>query len=206
MEEIIDFEKLIVMPEVNYVATFDPSTGNVLAVGPTYAFTDKDYQVPVDQETAELIIEGTIRISSCFVDVAGGTFEIAEVKAVTKLDDVLHRIVETTWTQIDKPDIFVCYDKEQESLTFELTEEFYGTKKLLEKFQPVAQRKVIWSGDTEMNFLITEYNDPNILYSMISITVADLVGQKKVLTDVKLPEKFSIYTRRIFKNYVLEVL
>ena len=54
-----------------------------------------------------------------------------------------------------------------------------------------------------MKLLITDYNDPNVLYTMITLTVADLVEQKKIFENIELPERFSIYTRRIFKNYVL---
>jgi hypothetical protein len=85
----------------------------------------------------------------------------------------------------------------------ELTEEFYGTKKVPKKYHPISKRKVIWSGETAMSFLITDYNDPNILYKMVSLTVSDLVEKKKIFQDIELPDRFSIYTRRIFKNYVL---
>ena len=54
-----------------------------------------------------------------------------------------------------------------------------------------------------MSFLITDYNDPNILYKMVSLTVSDLVEKKKIFKDIELPDRFSVYTRRIFKNYVL---
>jgi hypothetical protein len=206
MEEIIDFEEFlrnIKLPEVSYVAVFDPETGEVKSVGPSHAFENKPYKIPLDKETAELIIEGKIRINSCFVDITGNTLEIAEIKSVFKIDDVLHRVVETKWAEFDKADIYITYDKSQNTLTVELTEEFHGTKKLADKFQPVNKRKVIWSGDTTMKLLITDYNDPNVLYTMITLTVADLVEQKKVFENIELPERFSIYTRRIFKNYVL---
>jgi hypothetical protein len=55
-----------------------------------------------------------------------------------------------------------------------------------------------------MNFLITEYNDPNILYEMISLTVSDLVGKTKIIKNLTLPDRYSIYSRRVFKNYVVE--
>ena len=97
------------------------------------------------------------------------------------------------------------YDIKKKTLKFQLTEEFYGTKKMPEKYQPVIKRNVLWSGETEMNFLITEYNDPNILFKMISFKVSELVGKTKIFKNITCPERFSIYTRRIFKNYILEI-
>lgn len=209
MEEMIELDELIKsikLPELTYSATFDPKTGVVLSVGPSYLFEDNPHKISLDKETAEQIIEGNIKITSCFVDINGGNLEIAEVQSVYKIDDVLHRIIEKKWSDITKPDIFLSYNSSKKTLTVELTEEFYGTKKVPKKYHPISKRKVIWSGETRMNFLITDYNDPNILYKMVSLTVSDLVGKKKVIKDLDLPERFSVYTRRIFKNYILDDL
>lgn len=207
MEEIIDFDQWIenyTPPEITYFAVFNPDTGQVTSVGPSYAFTDIKHKIPIDLEIAEMILEGKIKIHSCVVDIQAGTLEIAEVKSVFKIDDVLHRIISKEWTEIEKPDIYITYDRSKKSMKFELTEEFSGTYKLAEKFQPVKARKIHWDGDTVMNFLVTEYNDPNILNKMISFKISDLIGQAKIIRSLDLPEKFSVYTRRVFKNYLIE--
>jgi hypothetical protein len=208
MEEIIDIDDYIIklsqtLSELTYSATFNPKTGAVISVGPSHIFINEENKIPLDKETAEQIIEGNIKVNSCFVDITGGKLEIAEIQSVYKIDDVLHRIIEKKWSDIIKPEIFLSYNKTKKTLTVELTEEFYGTKKVPKKYHPISKRKVIWSGETAMSFLITDYNDPNILYKMVSLTVADLVEKKKVFQDIELPDRFSIYTRRIFKNYVL---
>lgn len=209
MEEIINVDamlaELIIVPPT-YIAVFNPETGEVISVGPETAFEDQEHKIPLDKEIAESIIDGKIRISSCFVDMTGSTLEIAEEKSVFKIDDVLHRIVETQWSDIEKPEIYLEYNRIAQTLTIELTEEFYGTRIMPDKFQPVAKRKVIWGGDTVINLLITDYNDPNLLYRMLSLTVSELVDNKKIFTHLELPNRFSIYTRRIFKNYILEVI
>jgi len=207
MEEIIDFEKILgelEFPKLTYVAIFNPDTGEVTSVGPAYTFPNVENKVDIDQSTAELIIEGKIRLNSCFIDMRENKLEIAEIKSMFKIDDVLHRIVEARWSNIERPDVFIEYNRKTKTLKIQLTEEFYGTKKVPKKFHPIAKRKVIWDGDTEMNFLITEYNDPNILYKMVSIKVSDLVGKTKTISDLKLPERYSVYTRRLFKNYIIE--
>jgi hypothetical protein len=40
---------------------------------------------------------------------------------------------------------------------------------------------------------------------MIPVKVIDLIGKAKVLENLDVPPKFSIYTRRLFKNYTLEI-
>ena len=68
------------------------------------------------------------------------------------------------------------------------------------------KRAVKWDGDTEIHFLMTDYNDPNVLYKMLSFKISDLIGNSKIYKNFELPLNFSIYTRRVFKNYVLEIL
>jgi hypothetical protein len=64
-------------------------------------------------------------------------------------------------------------------------------------------KNIIWDGDTEMIFLVTDYNDPNVLMQMISIRVGDITENTKSF-NIELPNKFSVYTRRIFDKYIFE--
>jgi hypothetical protein len=206
MEKLMDFDewaKNYKPQQPEYVAVFDPETGFVSSVGPAHAFESEQYKLPIDQEIAESIIEGKIKISSCVVDPRSSQFEIVEMKNIFKIDDVLHRIISKEWSDIEKPDLYLTYDSVSQTLTIELSEEFGGSKKLPEKFQPVKVRKTIWAGDTEMNFLITDYNDPNLLYEMISVKINELLGNSKVFENIKY-ENFSVYTRRLFKHCVIE--
>ena len=161
------------------MATYDPNTGSVVSVGPSYAFEQETYKLNIDSETALLILEGKIQITSCFVEPDGDTMEISEVRSAIKIDDVLHRIISSEFTEV-APDVLLTYNGD---LTICLSEEYNG------------KRKVRWDGNTDMNFLITDYNDPNIVYNMFTI---------KVITNLNIPGKFSVYTRRLFKNYVIE--
>jgi len=207
MEEELNIDKWLInnpAPVIEYAMVYDPESGQGLSIGPSHAFESEKYKIPVDSEKAELIIEGKIRLSSCFVDFRNNSLEITEVKNIFKIDDVLHRVISRQWTEIDRPDIYITYDKAKCTMKFELTEEFNGTKKMPKKYQPVSKRKVLWDGETVMNFLITEYNDPNILYSMLAIKISDLSGKSKTIKNLELPDKFSLYTRRVFKNYIIE--
>jgi len=68
---------------------------------------------------------------------------------------------------------------------------------------PVKQRNIVWDGDTTLNFFITDYNDPNLLFQIIYVKIKDLVGKAHVIKNIDY-ETFSVYTRRLFKNYVIQ--
>jgi hypothetical protein len=203
MEEVMDFDEWYanyVPPEVQYVAVFDPLTGKVLTVGPAAAFESETNKVSIDNEVAERIINADIHIEHCLVDINSNELEIAEVKTLVKIDDVLHRIALAKYTTIRNPDIYLLYESKDKTLTVTLSEEFGGTQ-IPET--PVKQRKIVWDGDTEMDFLITEYNDPNLIFEMFSVKINDLIGKPVVIENIDY-EKFSVYTRRLFKKYVIE--
>ena len=209
MEEVIDFDSWIKdhkPEEPRYMVTYHPETGSVTSVGPDYAFEKERYKLYIDTEIAELLINGKIQVSSCFVDHTTSEFTVTEVKSVFKIDDVLHRIVEKQWSELERFEVYLTFDQLTKELTVELSEEYRGTKQLPEKFQPVAKRRIVWDGDVEMNFLLTDYNDPNFLYTMLSVKVADLIEQKKVFENIEVPPRFSVYTRRLFKNYIIEII
>jgi hypothetical protein len=113
---------------------------------------------------------------------------------------VLHRIVSSEYTDITQPDIFLTYTAKTKTLKIQLSQEFGGTKKHQINLKP---RNVVWDGNTVMDFLITEYNDPNGIYQMFSIKINELIGKNKIIKNLNY-DTFSVYTRRLFKNYVIE--
>lgn len=202
-KEMIDFDEWLAnfKPEpMTYVAVFDPETGAVKSVGPSHAFREEKNKITLDQETAEAIINCEIMIHKCFVDLESETLEIAETKSIFKIDDVLHRIISTKYSNIDRPDVYLTYTAKTKTLKIQLSEELGGTKRVKGE---AKKRRVVWDGETTMDFLITEYNDPNLIFEMFSVKINDLIGKTKTVKDIDY-EKFSVYTRRLFKNYVIE--
>jgi hypothetical protein len=203
MEKMIDFDQWYLdwkPPVIEYVAVFDPQTGEVTGVGPSCAFENEKHKIPVDQELAESIINAEIKISSCVVDINSNTIEIAEIKSVFKIDDVLHRIISTDYSDIKQPDIYLTYDSKKKTLKIELSKEFGGTRAPKISIKP---RKILWDGDTSLNFFITDYNDPNLLFQIVYVKINDLIGKSHVI-DYPDHTPFSVYTRRLFKNYVIK--
>jgi hypothetical protein len=203
MEKIIDFDQWYLdwkPPVIEYVAVFNPQTGEVVGVGPSCAFENEKHKIPVDQELAESIINAEIKISSCVVDINSNTIEIAEIKSVFKIDDVLHRIISTDYSDITRPDIYLTYDSKKKTLKVELSKEFGGTRAPKVSIKP---RKILWDGDTSLNFFITDYNDPNLLFQIVYVKINDLIGKSYIVKNIDY-NAFSVYTRRLFKNYVIK--
>ena len=201
--EQVDFDEWIKTfkpKKIKYYAVFESSDGSIKGVYPESALSEKSHTVEIDDETALLVQEGKIQLSSCFVNLDSGKFEIAEIKVLNKIDDVLHRIIDKKWSNsTEEEDVYVSYNLKTSILKFELSSKFHGTR----KSKSSIKRKIHWDGATEMTFLITEYNDPNEIIEVVKLTINDLIGSSKSV-KIKLPDRFSIYTKRIFPNYIFE--
>lgn len=203
MEEIMDFDEWFAnyKPEpIQYVAVFDPETGKVLSVGPSHAFENEKHKIAIDTETAESIIEAEISIHKCLVDIHSSTLEMAEIKTITKIDDVLHRIISKKYSDAEFNDVCLTHDSSSKTLTIELADFLGGTHQSGSNMKP---RKIVWDGETDLVFLVTEYNDPNLLLDTFFVKINELTGASKVIDNFN-HTNFSIYTRRLFKNYVIE--
>lgn len=200
MTNFDEWIKTFKLPEVTYFAVYDRETGEVTAIYPSHSVGDMTNVIEVDKEVAEAISEGKLRLNTCYVDLTSGKFEIAELKTLQKIDDVLHRVIDSTWSTNDDPDLVITHNLTDRSLKFELSERYNGTKKSNSKIT----RKIFWNTATEMNFLITEYNDPHVIKEILKFSINDLIGNSKIFEDLDLPKKFSIYTKRLFPSYVME--
>jgi hypothetical protein len=198
MEEKLDlplFEewiKTLKIPEETYFFEFN-NDGNVIALHPGQVVAGIKNKIQVDNSIALAIYESGETLRHYKVDVISGRVIKVNLSSITglhKIDDVLHRVIDKRWSNVTKPDIAIEYDREELLLTF--------------KINPLL-KTVEWQGDQDMIFLITEYNDPNILQEMISFNVNELVKYPQRI-KIDLPKKFSIYTRRIFDKYTYEDL
>jgi hypothetical protein len=194
VEEVIDFDSWIEQyspPEVEFWAIYNPDTSAVVGIYPSPAADEKKHKIKIERELAEDIQNGIIRMSSCFVDLDAEVIEIVEKHSLTKIDDILHRLVDKKYSSVQDPDIVVKYNEEDHKLTFVMT--------------PILKtRKIRWDGHTEVEFLITSYNDPHCLYQVISFKLEELEESPREFIYNGVDQRFSIFTRRIFKNYVFE--
>lgn len=205
MEEVIDFDEWFNSRkdvELIYWAVYDVETGSIRGIYPNNSADEFPNKIQIDTELALSIQEGTTLLTSCFVDLTADVLEISQIKSLTTIDDILHRIVEIDWTDEKNIDIFIDYHQTEKRLSVSMSSKFQGTRVTSDT---EISRKIHWHTDTEMLLLITDYNDPNTVYYMLSLTIADIINQNKIFENILLDKKFSIYTRRLFKNYVMEL-
>ena len=196
MEEKLDLAlfdewiKTVEVPEETYFFEFDLD-GNVIALHPGPAVDHIKNKIQVDLDVALGIYDRGETLRHYKVDVISGRVikvNLASITGLTKIDDVLHRVIDKKWSKISKPDVSIEYARADALLTF--------------KINPLL-KTIEWQGDQDMIFLITEYNDPNVLQEMINFNVNELVKYPQRF-NLTLPGKFSIYTRRIFDKYTYE--
>lgn len=185
--EFQEWLKTIQVPEEKYYVSFD-DRGQLLELSPTFS----QEKVEIDKEIALSIYEGTATLKSFKVNTE--TLEIEKnndliYNNLTRIDDILHRVIEKKWSKVEKPDISIFYDRKQSDMTF--------------KINPLL-KTVDWLGDRELVFLLTDYNDPNVLYAKTKFSVDEIISYPQIF-KIDLPEKFSVYTRRIFNRYTLEI-
>lgn len=191
MEAIVDFDSWLLNfqpTEVKYYASYDPTSGSIHKVGNQSALSKDLHIIEIDSELAEKIIQGEVSITRCFVNTDTNTVEVAEVSSITKIYDVLHRVIDIEYSMVDKHDLKIIYDQKNKTLTLDLLIPGH------------------WADDTLLNFYLTDYNDPNVIYKNIDVVIAELKVKPLVYRDINLPPRFSVYTKRLFKNYVLEIV
>lgn len=194
-QELMDFDKWIEIQQNNvieYYAVYNED-GQVTSVGPFHSVEHHKNKIKIDDDIALAIFDGRENLFSYRVDVRTQILSKLNnfaTHTLTKIDDVLHRIVDRKWSKIVDPDILIMYDSDKSELTFSMNKK---------------HKKNIWEGDTEMNFLITDYNDPNILLKLITFKVGDIAVNDKFFS-IDIDDKFSVYTRRLFDQYVIDTL
>jgi len=195
MEEVIDFDTWIknyVPQEIEFYAIYDPESYQVVGIYPEVAAIEKTHKIKIDKELAEDIQNGIIKMNSCFVDVEAQELQIIEQTGIRKIDDIIHRIVEDRFSNISKPDIIVTYNQTTQDITFKMS-------------KTLRSRSIKWPEGTIMQFLITSYNDPHIVFQTLTINLEELHRQDQTINYTGTSSRFSIYTRRLFKNYIFEI-
>jgi hypothetical protein len=175
MEEVIDFDQ--------WITNYTPPVIEFVAVYDPYtgAVTSVGPSHAFESAEYKIVIDSTI------------AEEIINAEI-----QIHHCFVDINSKELE--DVYITYKVKNKTLTIELAKELGGTKKSSGK---INKRNIIWDGTTKMDFMITDYNDPNVLFEMFSVTINELVGQSKIIKDIDY-DKFSVYTRRLFKNYVIE--
>jgi hypothetical protein len=193
-QELMDFDEWIKLPvnqTIEYYATFKDD-GALIGVYPSHAVLDLTNKIKIDDDIGTAIATGVENLFSYKIDIP--TKKLIKLNkfsthSLIKIDDIIHRVVDKKWSNIQDPDIIISHNIEHSTLTFSMNDKY--------------SNDIIWDGATEMIFLVTAYNDPNVLIHMLSIRAGDITEKTKSFT-LDLPTRFSVYTRRIFDKYIFE--
>lgn len=192
MEEVIDFDEWLknyTPPEIGYWAIFNPDNGEVIGIYPDSAAKDKTNKLQIDKELAEDIMNGVIRMNTCYVDLDSDKIEIIEKYGLRKIDDIMHRIPNARFHKIENPDLLIEYESKTRKLTFSMSES-------------IKNKKVYWIDETSVSFLITAYNNPYHVYQTVVCSLDDLKTSPMSFIINTDNQRFSIFTRRLFKKYL----
>lgn len=190
MEEIND-------SDLEFSAVYDPETLKVTQIGQT-CFLDTDVNIiPVDMDLALKVLTGKIQLTKCFANLEKFEVEVIQQHSLEKLEDVLHRIPDIQYSKHEHYDL-ICTIKKN-TIVFELSSELGGTYK-----QSQIKKKIVWNANTTLHFMLTDYNDPHIIYYTFSFALHDLLEKPKIFSEIKFPKQYSIFTDRLFKSYAIK--
>jgi hypothetical protein len=193
-QELMDFDEWIKLPvnqTIEYYATFKDD-GALIGVYPSHAVLDLTNKIKIDDDIGTAIANGVENLFSYKIDIP--TKKLIKLNkfsthSLIKIDDIIHRVIDKKWSNIQDSDITILHNTKNNTLTFSMSDKY--------------SNNIIWDGATEMIFLVTDYNDPNVLIHMLSIRAGDITENTKSFT-LDLPTRFSVYTRRIFDKYIFE--
>ena len=198
MEEIIydfsDFANKFDLKKLEYYALYDSNTLTVKGVYPSHALEDTAEAILIDHELAEKINSGFLNMSKCKVNLYNRTVEIIEDVSDISIDTVLHRVIEKKWNvkKTRNNDISIVYDTKSKLLKFKIHKKY--------------RKDVVWPRNLELKFIITGYNDPHILYDTVTFTLGNIIEQDIIEKEINIDGEFSIFSKRVFPHYQLEIL
>ena len=193
MEKVTDFDTFIanyIPQKPEYEAIYNEQ-GMVISISPKGMSNNISNKIPIDDEIVEQIHAGNLHLHNCFVDMESGDLEITRQEYLKKIDDIFHRIPEKKFVgKSISQDIMVVFRKKTSKIKFSMS-------------KTLKSKKIRWAGDTMLSFYITDYNDPHRIIEKIEMTIDDLY-KSDVSFDLAIENRFSVFTRRILKNYVIE--
>ena len=182
---------------IEFSAVYDPKNLQVTQISQTRFLQENSNLIPIDFDLAMKVIQGDIPMIRCFANLDTFTVEVVEEKSLNLIEDILHRIPEIQYSKYDQYDVIVTIDKNQ--IKFDLCSELGGMYD-----QSSIKKKVLWKDNIQLHFMLTDYNDPHIIYNIFEFSLFEMLGKSKIFSDVNLPKKFSIFTDRIFRSYVIK--
>jgi hypothetical protein len=189
MNQSIDFDSWITNfdpPDIVYYAIYNPETLLVTGIYPEGVALDQPYKIKIDRILAEEINDGKIPLLNCFVDLETEEI-ILDSKNPSQNENQSLYLIRSIAENLNLPTLTCKFEKENSILEIILSESLMNNKSKYDFME-------------NFYFYITSKNDPNILFQSIKISQEELFSNKfskKIDIDID----FSIFTKKIFKNY-----
>lgn len=192
-EEVEDFNQwLSRMPaiKIEYFAAFDENTGRVAGIYPDNALPKKYSAIPISLSLAEDILTGKKNIRNFYIDVIKS--ELVEVKPLMIQDAILHRVIDREFSKDTEYDLLITHTVANNTIKFSLSDSYF-------------RNKIKWAGPTSaLIFYFTAYNDPHLLYQTVTVNL-EKVENNEAEFEIKVPERYSVFTKRSLSKYLLEI-
>lgn len=193
--DIDEILKEIFFTEIKYFVSYDEETGKILCFGPALAFKNVKNKIELDDDTANLIIRGKVFLQSCLVNLKTLKLDINVGKEEKTIDNILYKIPVKSNILPSAYDLCLFYYLESASLNVVLNSSFQRTD-LIKKYSLL---------DKNLELILSDYNDPNNIHRIIIIPFKDLINDKVTVNDILFDKTLSIYTKKIFIDYALEI-
>jgi len=189
--------------EPEYAAKYNTTTGTFISIGPASAFEGEPNVIPIKKELLIDIDDGKVKMHQCVVDPFTQKINIISKTRSAEKELILYQIPVVRFGGAEISEVYLTYNKLTKVLDIELSQIYKGTKRFFEQDQ---QRSLYIKPTTEINFFVCDKNDPHVIHKLIRFPIQEIVGNKKSIVIDNLPDKFSIYTKKVFKKYLLEII
>lgn len=206
MEEMMDFDDWVKQQEIiptGYCAVYDPETGIIKSIQSLRSAINEPFKADISTELAESIFEGSVNPGLFFVDPETSKIEALENQSLVKINQTLIRIPLKGFSELTEHNVCITYNRANREVIFELSKKYGGT--YWDNIDPPVKKVIFWDPSSTLDFLLCDYNDPNIIHRGITFNISEMIGNPKIFNNIDLPKRFSVYhTNKILKNYIVD--
>jgi len=199
MEEVMDFD-LWLESQKNLKPKFYliyNESGLVTGIYPESAASEISNKIELSEELRFQLDSGESRIDSYRVDIV--TKQLVILESI-KFFPLLIRATDMSYSSDKNFEVYITYNRQESLAVIELSSNLGGTK------QDQTERRMLdIHPELTMRLYFTDYNDPNILHDKIEIRVQDLLKDCVSKKIELLPERFGVFTKRLFDRYGFEI-
>ena len=163
---------------------YDPSTGKLLGVFQQNNLPRFDFYIKIDSEIAEKFHNGEFKPSRFVVDTKTLKLKSLENR-LNEYNEVLLRIPYTT--DIEEYECKILINQLEQKIKFELNSHLE------------------YPDQVNTIFYFTKYNDPTIIYDILEVPVYQIKNNKEFNLNFNFSENNSIFTKRLFNGYGIEL-